>query len=530
MLKASNVNGEATLRIFSKDNTELWRWSFLATAFWMLAAHICRWVNVTMANHDSLMIVQNDALLEVTLGRFLQPVFDLLRGNIASPLIIGIISIVFLSLTIGLTCKLLGFSSPWKITLLSGVLSTCYVFSLHNASYIFTFDISMEACFLGALASYLTARYRFGFIAAIPLFSSIFALSPGYITYSITLILLYLLRGVLQKQPPTTIVILGLKALCYIILGALLYLVVYPLVQDGLGVTASSYRNFSNLLQFNDISFKNVLLNAYLIPFRILSNPPVFGSALIGVINIALFVLCILVIIRLCMQQKLTVCQIVLLLFILILLPLAMNCAYIVASNAYHELFHFAFYLFYGLVLLTYSLASKKEEPLLTALQSGSICKKGATAVILVSFVAISFSGVVYANQIYVKKDLESQATLSVMTRIVDKVESLDEYEPGKTPVALVGDLRNNEPYSHTAFGFAAFQGNGLQTGAYSVTYSGTYRRYFRSILNEPISILPDAEIKKYSEMDSVKEMPIFPHEGYCAMLDGTAVIKLSDY
>lgn len=40
----------------------------------------------------------------------------------------------------------------------------------------------------------------------------------------------------------------------------------------------------------------------------------------------------------------------------------------------------------------------------------------------------------IYANQMYLKKDLEYDATLSVMTRVVDRIEQVEGYIPGETP------------------------------------------------------------------------------------------------
>ena len=51
---------------------------------------------------------------------------------------------------------------------------------------------------------------------------------------------------------------------------------------------------------------------------------------------------------------------------------------------------------------------------------------------------AIIFNNVVFANQVYLKKVLEYDATASLATRVVDRIEQTDGYVPGETTVAFV--------------------------------------------------------------------------------------------
>lgn len=519
-----------SLRILqaTRENIDALKWSFLSTAIWMSLAHLCRWMNITMASHDAIMIVQDDAMWEVTLGRFLQPVFVALRGDIASPFLLGILSTVFLALTVFISSKMLGFTTPPKITLLSGMLATCFTITLHNASFIFSIDLSMAACFLGALASFLTARYKYGFIPGILCFFSIFALSPGYITYPITLTLLFLLKLCLQGVSIKRITIIGLKALVFILVGALLYLTIYPLILSIFDTSASTYKGFSNIADFSNVSFMNLFITAYSLPFTVMANPPMFGGEVVGAINVMLGVLILILFTLCCIDRKTPVKSISLALLILLLLPLGANCSYLVAREASHELFYFSFNLFYALVLLLYSLVfSKKNRHKLRILCSARLVEVIKMA-IFCSFSIILVANIIYANQVYVRKDLEGQATLSVMTRIVDDIEEIDSYEVGITPVAIVGDFRLNEPYFRPMYGFEDMQGNGVYNGSFALTHDGTYWRYIKTFMNNPMNLVPQSEINKLAETEPVKSLPSYPHKGYCSLVNGVVVVKLS--
>ena len=51
----------------------------------------------------------------------------------------------------------------------------------------------------------------------------------------------------------------------------------------------------------------------------------------------------------------------------------------------------------------------------------------------------------IFANQVYLKKTLEFDSTLSVMTRVIARAEAVPAFKPGETPVALVGSIEDSE-------------------------------------------------------------------------------------
>ena len=52
---------------------------------------------------------------------------------------------------------------------------------------------------------------------------------------------------------------------------------------------------------------------------------------------------------------------------------------------------------------------------------------------------AILYGNVQFANGMYIKKEMEHEAYLSLMTRVADRMEQFDGYIPGETPVVFVG-------------------------------------------------------------------------------------------
>lgn len=139
---------------------------------------------------------------------------------------------------------------------------------------------------------------------------------------------------------------------------------------------------------------------------------------------------------------------------------------------------------------------------------------------VLVCVSLLIFENIQTANTIYIKKDLESQAALSYMTRVADRMEEQEEYIPGETPVVFIGEYAVGESLN----GFEKYE---VITGVEyhsPITFYDTYKDYFRYELGRPIS-LEDADA--FENNQQVIEMPVFPKEGSVTMIDSTLVVKL---
>jgi len=152
---------------------------------------------------------------------------------------------------------------------------------------------------------------------------------------------------------------------------------------------------------------------------------------------------------------------------------------------------------------------------------SGKSCKEIQIAAVFL-ICCIIYNNIVFSNQAYMKKDLEKTATISLVTRIIDRVETLEGYQPQETQVYIVGELRYSDlnegrheiPYlkSRTGLGYS---------------YSATYNliRYIKDYMNYPMLITSKQSL---TDSEEVRDMPIFPAEGSVRMIDGSVVIKVS--
>ena len=116
--------------------------AILYTVFFSFLAHGFSWFDVAF-NHDSLKVFQLDGNWQAYLGRFLIPAYLLFRGKIVAPLLVAFLSVLFLSLSVVLTVRLLDIKRTSSIILLSALFATCQVLTSLYSTYVTAADIQM---------------------------------------------------------------------------------------------------------------------------------------------------------------------------------------------------------------------------------------------------------------------------------------------------------------------------------------------------------------------------------------------------
>lgn len=145
-----------------------------------------------------------------------------------------------------------------------------------------------------------------------------------------------------------------------------------------------------------------------------------------------------------------------------------------------------------------------------------------------ICFSIIIYSNIVLANQVYTKKALVYDSTFSTMTRVVNCIESTEDYIPLETPICIYGSLVSN-PYVY--HGYTEFTETNTVSGGeldIGVTYTLSYEHYFKYILNVPAKFCDSEQMEKMKNREEIARMPVFPEKGYCQLVDGILVVKLS--
>lgn len=486
-----------------------------------LAAHAFCYFNAFFS-HDSLMVYQDDTLWQISLGRFLQPVYLLVRGRIAAPFLVGLLSLTWLSAAVYLIVRLLDIRSHAATVLTCGVLATNAALTYANATYLPWVDIYMLALLLAVLGVYAFQNFRFGFLwGAIPLCLSL-GLYQAYFQAAVMLLLMLLVKRLFDENDAKAALIACLKALAMLLIALLMYYAAYRAVLWATGVEAASGENgLAGVGDYSKVSLLSLFIDTYLYPIKYLLIPRTHNRALIAGLNVLIVALTGVGVVKIVRAKKLTGASLLLLIALLGLMPFGMNAASFLSKGLTHSLMIFSFFLVYVFALFVWDYIGRIRA----AGAAGAGLFRALRAVLAAALAVVIFSGVVYANKVYVMKELQNKTTLSIMTRVVDRMEQCEGYEAGETPVAIVGmpaRLIADRP------GYEDVDGEGT-TNSFGITYYQTYTWYFQNILAYPVRLVPEAQRDALAGSPEVMGMPAFPDADSIQFIDGVLLVKLSD-
>ena len=99
----------------------------------------------------------------------------------------------------------------------------------------------------------------------------------------------------------------------------------------------------------------------------------------------------------------------------------------------------------------------------------------------------------------------------------------------GKTLVVFSGDFTDSNFTYHNDLLRQYEEGDTGLSGS-AITYDGTIKWWFANIMGSGARVVnTQAELDAWAENPAVQAMPSYPASGCIAMVDGAAVVKLSD-
>ena len=134
---------------------------------------------------------------------------------------------------------------------------------------------------------------------------------------------------------------------------------------------------------------------------------------------------------------------------------------------------------------------------------------------------------VVFANQVYLKKALEFHSTLSIMTRVVDRLEETDGFVPGETQVAVFGNL-DQSPLSVSHEGFEKLERFEAASNHVSIWNDSQSTAYIWQIMGYPLNLVSNFEKEQIRKELDWSSIPVFPADGSVLWWKDTLIVRLS--
>ena len=502
----------------------------LYTLIFMALLHGYRYVSLGFS-HDSLAFAwQPDLEWQISLGRYMQPFYWwIIRGRIAAPFIVGVLSYGYMVGSVYGVASLLDLKAKTTLFLLAGLMCGSLAFIALDATYSHTADVYMLALMLNIAAAWLCLRGKRrvpSVLAAVVLLVISTGLYQAYLQVFTALTMVWALLRLLKTDDraiPEAVARCAQSFLA-LMLAMALFFVGYYVVMAVTGVEAvSKVNSIGGMKVLSGAALVDMVKTTWKMPLRQLGRLQGRIAPLARMLTAVVLMTGAAATIFTARRSRISAWQALGMAVLVLLLPFGMNWICLFCSGAVHDLMMYA----YIVPLLAALAANERAWNLALADEGKQIGKKtrAAACVLPLAVLTLLFDRGIYANQMYLKKDLEYDATLSVMTRVVDRIEQVEGYIPGETPVEFLGDIQR----SQLAMTRPAFAHLGSLTGTeenYAITYADTFWMYLEDVMGYPIKRF--RETKNEEQERVTDDMPCFPDRDSVQMVDGVVFVKLA--
>lgn len=537
LIETRVISAGKRLETFLKS--PLFRYSLFFTAGFSLLANGFAYFNL-YPQHDSVNhMFEFAGTWEISLGRFLMPLFGRMQGQITVPWLVGVMSIVFITGMVYMVCGLMDLTRPVWIAAVAGVLSANLSLAELSSVYTWTLAVYMLAAMLSCAGVYMLMKGKtlLRYPAAVLLIVGSISLYQAEVVFGIVLVAVLAVKDLVSEGNWAKVVLKYIKVALIFLCAALAYSLFYKLVLKLTGVQpANGYNSLSNL--------KNItvpeLVKAAKRMYKFLRNFFFGSKCFVGVgltrsCNTLLAVAAGLLLVFHFVRTPKNWVSHLLTVVILALIP-GLVCTMDIMMRNWKLNFYLMYSLYLCYVLVLWLLVWLGRRYLSGMPGTG-------TLLIGLCFLLITAQNIIYSNQIYSNQKIMYDRSLSVTTRILDRMESDPDYIVGQTEVILVGNLRDNEGLKKTlvideTLPETVQKNQGLrellaQTGfnggkLLSITYNQVFDS-FAYFLGSEINYITEADIVSgYEAMEEVQNMPAYPYDGCCRMIEGRMVVKLS--
>lgn len=477
---------------------------FLAALLTGFAAHMFMFTN-KLVNHDEIEALFYKGAT-VTSGRWGLELSKLLLPNWSMPWIYGLLTLLLISVSVCIMLGILEIRSR-----LSQILLAAVVVSFPSLTGTYCFMFTSAAYGLAFLLAVLCVRlYQKGGAvnAAFAMVSLVLCLSiyQAYIAITASLFVLLMIKGCLEVEKSVwQIVLFGLKALAMMAAALAVYFAVTLLVfrftgaefnsyvmenvndkASLLGKVRMAYENFRDIFTFRNYSLISSEGARY-------AHIVLLGVILVGLVLAA---------------GGSRPLNWVLLTVLVLLLPLSINCMYLLMSpQSIHTLVLYSFVCLYFLGALILEKLAPRPGLLVKDIMALLMC-------------IIIASNVYFANMTYLKMHLQYENANAFYVSLIAQVKETEGFDENSR-LAIIGRQDN------LLYPFPELGTDGLLGPSQDLVNIYSRENFFRRYLGFDVPFAGQEELDALSRTAEFEQMAEYPYNGSVKKIGDYIVVKL---
>lgn len=490
------------MRLFHRSSFDkaAFRHTMLFTLLFCFAAHAFCFFNLTFTSGSVMLSVSSGYSAQIESGQFLQPLYWRIRGSLSAPLLVGLLSTLYLALTNAVIAWLLGLNAPFFLFALCGVMTANPAVTSIFAASLNTADAALLGILLAALAAACCLRMRWW---GVPVSSVLLVAAQGLEATALSFFAVLLFMGIIAD-------LISARRLCVFAPLFKLLIVMFLAIALNYATNLLMHHRIGSDAQLTLQTVGNSFSDVWRYPIRALFAPLTAYPTLAILLRILVIALSLLGIVA---AVKTHGPFLTLYLACMVLMLPVLSACPIADTHAYPQI----------------TMAMCLLDVLPIFLIARLLPAKDRLHRLAVGALSVVFLGsIVFSNQVYLKKNLEFESTLSLMSRITQRIEETDGYTPGYTPVAIIGTPEDSA-FSVPRKGFEHLEALEAARGNYAVATDDDMIWYHWMVMGYPLNFVSTSDLARLKADPQVTAMPAFPAADCCMFVGDTLVVKLSD-
>jgi hypothetical protein len=494
------------------------RWAFAACFVSGLLIHLYAFTNL-IPNADGISRLYDAQQMTIS-GRWFLHYASALNGYFELPAMIGVLSLIFLSLAAALTVRLLRVrGSVWAA--LIGVSLTAFPPAAYTYLYMFTASAYFLGVLFAVLGVYFTARKKYGFLYGAVFLALAMGIYQTYAAVAIGLCLIVVMLDALEPGRKSRVsFMLGLRCIAFLLIGVALYLVILKIFLSVKDLELLSYQGISSTAGgYPAAQLPSIILKAYkgFAEYFFIGSVTSYTTAAVAGLHLLLALLSVFLFFRIARRGRAGAWNIVIALCMAILLPMGLNFSQVLApSSTVTPIMKYPLVLAYVLPAVLLDRCADDSRATLRAL-------RGAGLALLA--VALFYCWQV-DNIVYSASDTAMRATESFCNRLVSRIETTDGYEDGME-VLIIGSYPTDRYYSDIpAYDLVRHYSCDADS---TIALNKQIYYFIDRWLNVPIAEPDEQDFIDMAASDEFKAMPRYPDDGCAKVVDGKLVVKLQE-
>lgn len=506
--------------------------TFLLTMILGFIAHGFRLTNKFFCEDSFNYLYTISASWTISIGRFLLPLVEKVRGPKEATWVIGVLSLIWISFTAIVIIKLFDLKNNLYVILVSAIL-VCNPVVAGTFSYMYTADGYFFGLLLAVLSVYLSvnAKKFWELIVAAILLGLSMGFYQSYVSVAILLLELWLILTLNDREK--SLKDFWKKTGSFAAMGIMAVVIYYPLMKIVMKITdheVSGYMGLDGEQSFSLGRVADIFINSYVEFARYYLVH--FEIDFYNVSNVLMFILTAALLAILMFGRKEdkkigageTVIRLGLEALLLLFMPIATHIFFVLSPDVKYlsapMLYSMGIFYIFPIILMQILYGGAGDIDSWKNKQD--VLKQIPQGIMLLFMFAICFHFIVITDQAYesmyrANKNMENQ-----LNRIQVRLEMTEGYEEGMD-LAVIGCTYQLPDYLESAPRLSGVVSNLFMTG------KDEYVHGLNWFLSTDYGNASFDECKEIVNSEEFAEMNMWPQEGCTKVIDGIMVLYLDD-